>query len=90
MPCHLPTIVLLSTLLRKLDSQDQMPKTVPIHLLARSCGVAAIRVRHKCKTLGPTRFAVFGEEDASDPAVALEHFAKIGFFGKFGDLPGTD
>jgi hypothetical protein len=77
---------LLVGLLRKLDPENQVAETVAVHALACASSICAVCVRDESKALGTSGFAVLGQEDAGDAAVALEDFAEVVFFGEFGDL----
>lgn len=76
----------LSSLLGKLNTQDQVSVTETVHLLTCYSSIGTIDKRNESEALGATCFAVFGQEDAGDATETFEEGAKFVFFGEFGDL----
>ena len=57
-----------------------------IHLLTRPCCIRPVCKRDERKALRTAGLAIFGQEDAGDTAVTLEHVSKVVFFCELGDL----
>ena len=76
----------LSTLLRKLDSQDQVIVPKPVHLLGSSNGVITISVTDESKALCSTSLAVFRQEDSCDTTCTAEQLAELVLFCVLGYL----
>lgn len=76
----------LLSLLRKLDSQNQMLETKAVHLGRSLLGVGTIHVADESKALGHAGFPVLGKEHSGDATEALEHVAQLALLGHLGNL----
>lgn len=77
------------SLLRKLDSENEMLEAPAVHLVTCLDGVLAVGKTDEGKALGETCIPVFGEEHPGDATEMLEHFAKLLLLCHFRDLWGS-
>lgn len=76
----------LSSLLGKLDAENQVLETKAIHVRASLCSVVAVCVGNEGEALGHAGFAVLGKEDSCDVAVSREECAELVLLCKLGNL----
>ena len=77
---------MLSSPLREFDSENQMPVSKPVHLLARLGRIRSVDEADKGKALRPASVSIFGEEYSCDATKTLEQVSEFLFFGHFGNL----
>ena len=87
LPSLVPTkFAHLSSLLGKLDAENQVLETKAIHVRASLRSVVAVRVGNEGKALGHTSLSVLGQEDSCDVTVSAEECAKLVLLCKLGNL----